>query len=39
MTRAPLALESYGAVRRPRAAAVTDEDAPLVSRYSDLATK
>ena len=39
MTKAPLALERYGAVRRPRAAAVTDEDAPQARRYNDLATK
>ena len=35
MTKAPLALDSDGAVRRPRAAAVTDEDAPLANRYSE----
>ena len=36
---APLALDRYGAVRRPRAAAVTDEDAPQARRHNDLATK
>ena len=30
---------SHGAVRRPRAAAVTDEDAPQARRHNDLATK
>ena len=39
MTKAPLALDRYGAVRRPGAAAVTDEDAPQARRYTDLATK
>ncbi|MGC2626613.1 MAG: hypothetical protein WA269_07235, partial [Candidatus Udaeobacter sp.] len=39
MTKAPLAPERYGAVRRPGAATVTDEDAPQAHRYNDLATK
>ncbi len=39
MTKAPLALDRYGAVRRPGAAAVTDEDAPQARRHNDLATK
>jgi NADH:ubiquinone oxidoreductase subunit 5 (subunit L)/multisubunit Na+/H+ antiporter MnhA subunit len=39
MTKAPLTLDRYGAVRRPRAAAVTDEDAPQARRHNDLATK
>ena len=39
MTKAPLALDRYGAVRRPSAAAVTDEDAPQVRGHTDLATK
>ena len=39
MTKAPLALERYGAVRRPGAAAVTDEDAPQARGHNDLATK
>ena len=39
MTKAPSALYSYGAVRRPSAAAVTDEDAPQARRHNDLATK
>ena len=39
MNSAPLALDRYGAVRRPRAAAVTDEDAPQARRHNDLATK
>jgi hypothetical protein len=39
MTKAPLVLDGYGAVRRHGAAAVTDEDAPQARRYNDLATK
>jgi len=39
MTRAPLALERYGAVRRPGAATVTDEDAPQARDHNVLATK
>jgi NADH:ubiquinone oxidoreductase subunit 5 (subunit L)/multisubunit Na+/H+ antiporter MnhA subunit len=39
MTKAPLALDRYGAVRRPRVAAVIDEDAPQPRRHNDLATK
>jgi NADH:ubiquinone oxidoreductase subunit 5 (subunit L)/multisubunit Na+/H+ antiporter MnhA subunit len=39
MTKAPLALDRYGVVRRPGAAAVTDGDAPQAHRYNDLATK
>ncbi len=39
MTEAPLALEIYGAVRRPSAAAMTDEDAPQARRHNDLAAK
>jgi len=39
MTKAPLALDRYGVVRRPRAAAVTDGDAPKARRHNDLATK
>ena len=39
MTKAPSALCSYGAVRRPRATAVSDEDAPQARRHNDLATK
>ena len=38
--QAPLRAETaYGAVRRPSAAAVTDEDAPQARRHNDLATK
>jgi hypothetical protein len=39
MTKAPLALDSHGDMRRQGAAAVTDEDAPQTCRYNDLATK
>ena len=39
MTKAPLALDRYGVVRRPSAAAVTDEDAPQARRHNDLGTK
>src|SRR4029077_11535862 len=39
MTKAPSALCSYGAVRRPRATAASDEDAPQARRHNDLATK
>jgi hypothetical protein len=39
MTKAPLALDRYGVVRLPRAAAVTDEDAPQARRHNDLAIK
>jgi hypothetical protein len=39
MTKAPLALDRYGVVRRPGAAAVTDGDAPQARRHNDLATK
>ena len=39
MTKAPLALDRYGVVRRPGAAAVTDGDAPQARRHNNLATK
>jgi hypothetical protein len=39
MTKAPLALERYGAVRHSGAEAVTDEDAPQARGHNDLATK
>jgi hypothetical protein len=39
MTKAPLALDSYGAVRHPAAAAVTDENASQARGSNDLATK
>jgi hypothetical protein len=39
MTKAPVALKSYGAVRRLSAAAVTDADARQARLYNDLATK
>ena len=39
MTRAPLALERYDAVRRPSAAVVTDENAPRARGHNELATK
>jgi NADH:ubiquinone oxidoreductase subunit 5 (subunit L)/multisubunit Na+/H+ antiporter MnhA subunit len=39
MTKAPLALDKYGAVHRPGAAAMTDEDAPQARRHNDLGTK
>jgi NADH:ubiquinone oxidoreductase subunit 5 (subunit L)/multisubunit Na+/H+ antiporter MnhA subunit len=39
MTKAPLALDRYGAVRHPGAAAVTDEDPREARRCNDLVTK
>ena len=39
MTKAPLALDKYGVVRRRGAADVTDTDAPQARRHNDLATK
>jgi NADH-quinone oxidoreductase subunit M len=39
MTKAPLALDTQGAVRRPGAAAVTEKYAPQTRRYNNLASK
>jgi hypothetical protein len=39
MTKAPLALDSHGAVHRPGAAAVAEGNGPQPRRYNDLATK
>jgi NADH:ubiquinone oxidoreductase subunit 5 (subunit L)/multisubunit Na+/H+ antiporter MnhA subunit len=39
MTKAPLALDSHGAVHFPGAAAVAEENGPQPRRHNDLATK
>jgi NADH:ubiquinone oxidoreductase subunit 5 (subunit L)/multisubunit Na+/H+ antiporter MnhA subunit len=39
MTKAPLALDSHGAVHLPGAAAVAEENGPQPRRHNDLATK
>jgi hypothetical protein len=39
MTKAPLSVDSHGAVHLQGAAAVTDDDAPQARRHNDLATK
>jgi hypothetical protein len=39
MTKAPLALDNQGAVRRPGAAAVAEGNGPQPRRHNDLASK